>query len=215
MMHYITANTVIELICFLFAIICLKNDSSLVWRSMIVYLFITCAAELSGIYVELKHNNNQWVYNIFIIAEAGFTNLMFAYLYKQFNKGKYIVTVGVVLFVSLYTYDLVTHGFMVYSYLTYKSMSVLYVTYSLYFYYLLLKDERYISIARSAIFWWVAGALFFYFGNTMCDLFDDLLSDVKIFKNEDLTYFVFKILNIILYGCWSYSFVCRKWLTLK
>jgi hypothetical protein len=182
---------------------------------MIIYLLITLAAELSGVYVELKYHNNQWVYNIFIIAEAGFTNLMFAYLYRQFNKRKYIILAGLGLFVVLYAFDLVSHGFLVYSYLTYKSMSVLYVTYGLYFYYLLLKEESYINIRRSAIFWWVAGVLFFYFGNTMCDLFDDLLRDVKIFKNEYLTYFVFKILNIILYGCWSYSFVCRKWSTVK
>ena len=31
--------------------------------------------------------------------------------------------------------------------------------------------------------------------------------------HQHLTYFIYKTLNVILYSCWSYSFICRKWLT--
>ena len=212
MLHYITINIISELICLIFAIICLIKDTNIAWRSMIVYMAITCMTELDGLYVELKTHNNQWVYNIFLVAEAGFTTLMFASLLSKYT-GKLLIILGLAVFCILYIYELIAHGFLVYNYFTYKVMSFVFVLYSLYFFYLLLKDDDYIRLNRSSSFWWVSGALFFYFGNTACNLFDGFLGSVKIFNNESLTYFIYKVLNVLLYGCWGYSFICRKWET--
>jgi hypothetical protein len=212
MLSYLTTSTTAEIICFLFAVICLSKDDSSVWRSMIIFLFITCVAEISGVYFGRKVHDNQWVYNIFIIFETGFINLMFFLIFKKNINSKPPLTVGLALFVLLYVGNLISNGFRVYSNLTYTVMSVLYVLYSLYYYYLLLKDERYINLSRSADFWWVAGTLFFYFSTTACNLFDEKLAHVMITSTETLNHFIFKSLNIILYGCWSYSFICRKWL---
>jgi len=215
MYHYFTASTISELICFIFAAICLLKDTSVVWRCMILYLLITCIAEFAGVYVEIKSRNNQWVYNIFLLFEGGFTILMFGYIFNQFNKSKLIIISGLVLFAILYIYELLSHGFFVYNYLTYKVMSILYVLYSFYYYYLLLNDAGYVRLKYASVFWWVTGTLFFYFGNTAVNLFDKHLAEVKIFGDQYLTYFIYKVLNITLYGCWSYSFICRKLLTLK
>jgi hypothetical protein len=183
---------------------------------MILYLLVTCIAEISGIYVEREVHNNYWVYNILLLFDTGFMSLMFAYIFKQYNKSKFIVITGLALFIALYAYEFIAQGFSLfvrYNNLTYTVMSVVYVLYGLYYYYLLLKDERYINLKYSAIFWWVAGTLLFYFGGTACNLFSDQLRAIKIYQH--LSYFIFKALNIILYGFWSYSFICRKWLTKK
>jgi hypothetical protein len=183
---------------------------------MILYLFITCIAECLGLYVAKQTHNNHWVYNIFLLFEAGFSNLMFVHLFNKYiTNGKSIVISGLTVFIIAYVYELFVHGFFRYNDLTYTLLSVEIVIYSLFYYYLLHKDSRYIELKYSPEFWWVGGALFFYFANTACNIFDDKLYSVMITSNHHLSYFVFKALNIILYSCWSYSFICRKWQTKK
>jgi hypothetical protein len=214
MLSYLTANTTIELICFLFALICLIKDADLVWRVQILYLFITCVAEIYGLYVSRHTYSNAWVYNIFILFEAGFTYLMFAHLYNKYINSKPIIFIGLAVFLLFYVYSIIVYGFYIYAQLAYTIMSIQFFLYSLYYYYLLLKSEKYIDLKYSAAFWWVAGTLFFYFANTACNLFNDKLHTVMITTfHQHLTYFIYKALNIILYSCWSYSFICKKWLT--
>ena len=213
MLNYFTANTISESICFIVAAVCLFNDKSPVWRSMILFLFLSCLADFAGKGLSTNGYNNHWVYNIFILFEAGFTNLMFFHLLNKYHKGGTIIMVGLVLFIVLYAFELIQHGFSHYNNLTYTVMSVMFVLNCLYYYYLLMKDERYINPYYSAEFWWIAGALIFYFANTVCNIFFDRLYSVMITPNHHLAYFIIEALNIILYGCWSFSFICRRWLT--
>jgi len=210
MLNFFTANTISEAICLIIAIICLISDHDLTWRIMIPYLLITCVAEFLGIYIGRQ---NHWVYNLFIIFEAGFTNFIFARLLNKYTNSNFLIAVGISLFVISYFYEILIHGFFKYNNITFTIISVEFVLYSLYYYYLLLKDGDYIVLKYSPAFWWVAGTLFFYFAVTACNLFDDELYSVMVTPKHHLTYFIFKILNIILYSCWSYSFICKKWLT--
>ena len=194
-------------------LICLVKDGNFVWRSMIAYLLITCIVEILGIYIAKKVHNNNWVYNIFLLFETGFNSLMFAYLLDKYLRSKLLIISGLALFSVLYLLGLIDHGFLLYNNLTYTVMSVIYVFYSLYYYYYLIKDESYINLKHSPEFWWVAGTLFFYFSTTVCNLFDEKLEKIMITKTQNISYFIFQALNIILYGCWSYSFICRRWAT--
>jgi hypothetical protein len=139
--------------------------------------------------------------------------LMFAYLLSRYTQSKALIVMGLFSFIGLYIYDLTNHGFFVYNNLTYTVMSVIFVLYSLYYYYLLLKDDSFVNLRYSPAFWWVAGVLFFYFSTTACNLFNDKLNTIMLTPKHHLSYFIFKALNVILYGCWSYSFICRRWLT--
>lgn len=212
MLIYFTTSTVSELVCLLFAILCLLKDTSIIWRSMILYLLITCVAELFGKFIAIKTHNNQWVYNIFLLFEGGFTHLMFSNLFRKYINSKPIIICGFALFLICYIAEMSHHGFFKYNNFTYFFMSILFVLYALYYYYLLLRDNDTIILKYSAEFWWVAGTLFFYFGNTVCNLFNSQLDTLQIFPNYQLAYLIFNVLNIILYGLWSYSFICRKWL---
>lgn len=210
-LSYFTPSITAEVVCLLFALICLIRDNKIMWKCMIVYLLITCVAEISGRYFAKTYHNSQWVYNIFILFEFGFTTAMFTYLYRHYAYRRYVIVFGVVLFIVLYAAGLLSNGVLVYSNLTFTVMSVLFSLYSLFYYYLLLKDEVYTNLSLSAEFWWVAGTLFFYFGTTVCNLFNAQLDTITISPKHHLSYFIFKGLNIILYGLWSFSFVCRRW----
>ena len=217
MLRYLTANTVAELICFLIALLCLVKDNNLVWKSMIFYLFATCFAEIGGIYISGPGHltSNHWVYNIFLICEIGFTHLMYFYLLGKYINSKPVILTGLAILAILYSYETIDHSFFVYNNLTYTIMSVIFVVYGLYYYYLLLKDDNYVMLKNFPDFWWVAGTLFFYFANTACNFFGNNLRSIILWDGHHLNYYIFRVLNILLYSCWSYSFICKKWLTTK
>ncbi|RKR80331.1 hypothetical protein BDD43_0428 [Mucilaginibacter gracilis] len=218
MFQYLTANTVVELICFIAALLCLATDKSYVWRAMILYLLTTCITELMGIYISGPHKliSNHWLYNIFLLCEGGFTHLMFAHLIGKYTNSKPVIFTGLAIFIGIYIYELTNnynHHLYIYNIQTFTVMSVLFVLYSLYYYYLQLKDDSYVVLKYSPEFWWVAGTLFFYFTNTACNIFFNQLKTITLWNGYHLTHYIFRLLNIILYSCWSYSFICRKWIS--
>jgi hypothetical protein len=191
----------------------LRKDNVWRWKYFSVFLLITCIAEVTGIYLKrVHHPSNAWVYNVLMVFEIGFVNIMYLEIFRRYAKAKTVIICGVILFVLLYAYELLTHGIFQYNNLTYTVMSVIAVIYALFYYYGLMNNDDHIRISYSAEFWWVTGGLFYYFGETACDLFYDKLQAVYITPLHSLTYYIYAILNILLYGCWSYSFTCRKWL---
>ena len=156
---------------------------------------------------------NIWLYNFLLIFQGGFISYMFEYLLSKFVHIKMVIVGGLIVFTVLYIYETWSHGIFVYNEITNTVMLVLFVFYSLYYYYNLLKDDRHIRLIYSADFWWVTGLLFFYFGSTACDIFFSNIPQEKAIALGSLNSSIFKALIVILYGCWSYSFICRRWLT--
>ena len=102
MLSYLTVNTFIESICLLIAVIGLMKERDNAWRSQIFYLAATCIAEFAGIYFKIRYHNNQWVYNIFILVEAGFTFYFFNHLIQAYSQyAKYWVLCGFLIFLLL------------------------------------------------------------------------------------------------------------------
>jgi len=221
MLSYITISTTVEIICFFVALFCISQDKSIAWRSLVLFLFITCITELLGIHfrklfvADMTHvHQNVWLYNILLVIQACFISFMFNHLLKKYINSKPIIISGLALLAVSYLSDISNHGFFIYNETTNTVMLVLFVLYGLYYYYRLLKDDTYINFTYSAEFWWVAGLLLFYFGSTASDVFFNNLSPYKASSLRTLSSSIFKALNIILYSCWSYSFICRKWLTM-
>lgn len=222
MIHFLTLNTLLEFLCFFVALICLRKDADWLWRDQIWFLLITCITELAGIYVKnfyrVDGNNghpNGWVYNIYLLFQITFLSLVFNHFLKKHTKCKPIIIGGLVLMFLVFVFEVIEHGFLKYNSVTNTVMSVCLVFYSLYYYYYLLKDDAYISLLHLPSFWWVAGVLLFYFGKTACNLFYNMLSPTAENFSQQLRYisYIYYGLNFLMYGLWSYSFICRKWLT--
>ncbi len=213
---FFTSNTVSELICFLIAMVCLIKDRNRVWKYFSFYLFITCVTELGAIYLKRHRHSNGWPYNISMLFEMLFISLMFANLFNKYIKSKPIILTGFVSFAGVYIYETIGNshkimkpGFLYFNNTTNNVMSVLFVFYSLYYFYLLLRDSQYIDLRFSPQFWWVIGVLFFYFGSTAVNIYRGIdESDSK----QALCYYILNIFIILLYSCWSYAFICKKWL---
>ncbi len=209
MLQYLTFNTGTEMICFLVALFCLPGNIKQVWPVLIPYLLIICMTEFAGIYLKRLHHPNQWPYNILLIVQIVINSLMFMYLFNQYIKSKMVIIIGVLILFVLYAYEIINHGFLLFNTITYNTMSVIFIMYCFYYFYLLLNDDAYIKLKYSANFWWVSGALFFYFGSTAVNIFRGRLSPI-IIGEHNLAYYIYILLNIMLYGLWSYSFICKN-----
>ena len=211
MTPYFTVNTVAEMICLLIGIFCLAKDKTPVWRYFIFYLLLTCITEIAGIYIRIVwHRSNTPLYNVFLLAECTAISIFFYSLYRQYvNKISWLF-IWMALFVILYAAELLSHGFADFVNKTASLEAVTFVLASFYFYYLILKDEKYVVLHTYAPFWWVNGTLIFYFGSTATNIFYDYLVHDKIsYFPYSIRYVTFTILNVLLYCCWSYAFICR------
>ncbi|WP_419700292.1 hypothetical protein [Mucilaginibacter sp. NFX135] len=215
MLKYLTINTGSELICLLVALVCVTRARQAHWRSMTAYMLLVCIAELAGIYVEYSipgtYTRNEWIYNLLLIAQAGLINWMFNQLLKAYLPMSWIITSAGVLLLVLYGYEILDHGIAYYNQLTNTVMLVFISLFSLLYYYFLIRDTRYVSLARHADFWWVTGIFFFYFGTTACNVFYHQLAPGANNMIKHLTYYIYNAFIFVLYGCWSYSFICKKW----
>lgn len=211
-MKLVTFNTAIELICFLAALVFLLKDKSAAWRLFIVYLFFTFLVETTGLYMRKHGISNMELYNGFLLVECSFISYFFFNLYKVYQyKLKWLVG-WLVAFLAMYLTELAYYDFDFdnFTSVTATIMSVFFVLVCLYYYYRKLEDESYEPLVSSASFWWVSGALFFYFGSTACNLFFDYLSTHEPgHYDRSVRYLIFNILNVIMYSFWTFSFICR------
>lgn len=208
---YLTINTISVFCCFVIAALFLFKDKSSYWQLLIAYLLITCLIEIAGIHIrKIWHRPNYPVYNALTLIDGFVISTFFYYLYTSYVNIKRWIRAWLILFIGIFIGEMVSGQFGKFVYITTSVMSVAFVLAALYYYYLMLKDEKARQLWQDASFWWVNGALFYYFGSTACNLFFDYLAQVptQVFSLS-VRYIVFSILNIILYSCWSYSFLCR------
>lgn len=214
MLSYFTLGTIPEFICLGIAVISLHKDNAIAWRRNILYLILVVLIELSGIYLKTLGEKNSWVYNILVFFEISFFSLMFQNVLSKYTNSRLIILLGLGLLLGFYCYELFSHGYDKRHHLTIIILGVVMIVYSLLYFYYLLKDEHYVNLTTSAEFWWVSAVLIYYFGVTTCNIFYPVLSKFLVKPNEVFSY-TFKVLNILLYSLWSYSFICRRWLTTK
>jgi hypothetical protein len=211
MTAYITVNTLSEFFCLVISILCLYRDKDKVWKGFILFLLLTCLVETAGIYIrnELLRPNFM-LYNIFLVIECVVLNYFFYHLVKA-DLLKKLLTGWLAIFLIFYFTELYVKHFNAYVSTSSTIMSVELILASIYYYYRLLKEEKFRQLSKDASFWWVNGAICFYFAGIACNLFFKyLLQDAaapSVYYSA--RYIVFSILNVILYSCWSYSFICR------
>ncbi len=204
---FLSYNILTEIICLMFAIIALRHDRS-IWKTMIVFLAVVATTEVVGRQISHARMSNHWLYNIYLLLEAGFVGYMF---YHLFPKRKGLVYSGLVIFLVSYSIEGYTSGFGHFFDVTNLISSTIFIILSLYYYYLLLNQSKFYNLLQYAPFWWVTGVLFFYFGGTVCNIFFSYLIQLTTAEIRiPLRYYIFNILNLVLYSCWSYAFVCRS-----
>lgn len=203
-----TSSSYAELLCLGFAIYFLSKDKNPFWRITIWYLVIVMVTEIAGRYCAITYRTNLFAYNIYTLFEVSYVTYGFYTFTKQYADIKkwIIATYGAIILIYI-TFTAI-YGIHVYNAFTISIMSVVFVIYGLLYFYLLLKDEDYIDLKFHAAFWWVGGALIFYFGSTLANFFDDIIQQ-KFLGKYNTRAIIYTTLNFFLYGLWAYSFICR------
>jgi len=171
---------------------------------------------MTGIYVvkEGLLKSNSLVYNFLFLFEIAFFSLMFHTLLNPYFNSKPLIYLGLAVLIISYSTELLTNGICKRTHVSLIIQGVLFVLYSLLYFYALIKDERHIDLKYSAEFWWVAAVLICYFATTVLNVFYKQLARILDQPME-----AFRLIrsgaNILLYTLWAYSFICRKWLTTR
>jgi len=162
----------------------------------------------------IPSNSSAWMYNILLLLQMGAFSFMFYNLIGKYLAGRLLIVTGISILILIYAYELFTNvaGIFNYNSTTYSAMSVVFIIYSLYYYYTLLRGEEYAELKFLPEFWWVTGTLFFFFGTTAVNLFYTYLLNSYPGNKLYLVY-ISDVLIVILYGCWSYAFICKRWTT--
>ena len=212
MLPYITVNTFMEWSCFLAGVVCLRKDKDLVWKLFPIYLLLVCIVETTGIYLRLCHHvSNAFLYNYYLPAECICISIFLFHLLRPSGLKRLFLLLWLGIFIVLYMVESVHNNFAQYSSQVVVLMSVVFVLASLYYYYLVLKSDRYIRLGSYPPFWWVNGVLIFYFGGVVNYIFFNYLLHTPAVNSIQfsLRYIIFKVLNVLLYGSWIYAFICR------
>lgn len=214
MLKYLSINNLAEISCFVISLFSLHKEKNFNWKAFQLFILMTCIIEITGITIRVQNisASNQWLYNIYLVFEMAFNSAMFSLFINKYIKSKPYILLGLTIFFITYIFEIIHHGIFIFNNTSSTTSSIIFVLFSLFYFYLLINDPLYHSLKSYAPFWWVAGVLFYYFGSTICNLFFEELLLIKVIGHH-LRYYIFNLLNIILYSCWSYSFICRYYQT--
>lgn len=210
MSKLLTINTFVEISCFLISLYFLRKENNINWKAFQLFILIICIIEITGIAIRKQsfYASNQWLYNLYLIFEIAFNSAMFSLFINRYVRSKPYILLGLTIFFITYIFEIIDHSIFIFNNTSSTISSIIFVLFSLFYFYLLINDPRHYSLKSYAPFWWVTGTLLYYFGSTIANLFFEELLSLKV-NNHHLRYYIFNLLNIILYSCWSYSFICR------
>lgn len=205
-MRSIPIAPILETLCFAIAISLLRSRRAGIWRLFIPYLALIALGDWAGWLMMKRRISNLWLYNISTLLEASFTVILFGWLFSHNRIGRRLTNIGFVAFLCSFCYELVYKGIV--SYVTYAQI-VLYIwiiILSLAYYHHLLKNEEYVILSAYPEFWFVTGTFLFAMGCIASNLFFNYF---HLIQNKALYPTILNGLCFILYGCWSYAFICK------
>jgi hypothetical protein len=202
---------VITLLCFLVSLFCLRPGKAGWWRLFVYFMALTAAVEVTGyvLYVVVKQQDNQWLFNLYLPLEISFFFYVLYRLCRNYFR-PFIWLMGAwIIFMIIYLVESIGGAFEKYSFYANLFASVFIVAMAFIFYYSLMKQESHVELVKFPAFWIISGLFIFYLGNIGCTIFSKQL--IAIYKKSGLPlrYIIFLMINFILYAFWSYAFLCR------
>ncbi len=202
-------SQVSELICLFFAFRFLSGKKNDYWGSFIWFMSFTVIVEITAYIMLAKGLNNHWLYNLYLPVEILFKLYLLYKICSSYFKVLHWMLPFLLLFLGMYIYESTTSHFAKYSFMSNAIISVCILLVCCFYFYHFLKKEEYVNIYEHGPFWVVTALFFFYLGGTACNLFFYYLADIFVQTKFPIRYIIFAFLNIIFYGCWSYSFLCN------
>lgn len=200
-----------ELLSFLLSLAAFNKLRKTPFVFFIPFLFLTILAEVAGSYVgnTLKLNNH-WVYNIFTPIEFVFYSFLFSQYLATFWLKKIVQVFIPFYIIAVLINQIFVQGFFTFHSYTFVIGSMFMVIFVSFGFFDLLKYLNEIPLYKKPFFWFCVGIFFFYLGGTILNVYFDYLRKIN---ENDFKFFYKTInnsLNVILYLCFSASFLCTK-----
>jgi len=208
--NILDAHIVIEGCCLLTALICLRRVKGW-WGWFRAYMVAVVVIELAGAYLwDGLQLSTYPLYNFgYLPLYFCFSSFLLYRLCRPLFKIQPWISIITVLIFASYLVENMVNRFNALSVKTFLLANISYIVICCCYFYYLLKDEAFVDIKRHPPFWIIAGLLFFCFGSTANYLFYDILKEVYLKHNILLRYYLMILVNFLLYGCWSYAFLCK------
>ncbi|MFC4261371.1 hypothetical protein ACFOWM_00650 [Ferruginibacter yonginensis] len=209
-MYYII-NPLIEFIAAVIAVFFLSNKRVGWFAIFPVFLMLVVFFEIMGnvIFFYWHQTNNYWWYNAYLPIQFSFISWVIYKICKPYFNSKPFVLLGLATFISFYLFESIQSHFVGYSNTTKTIFSIWVILMCFIFYYKFLQKEENLSLSSHPEFWIMTGIFFFYFVSTAANLFFEYLASYNKNQIRPVRYTIFLILNIILYGSFSYAFICK------
>lgn len=202
---------IVEFICFVFSLLYLAKEKTGLYSYFKWILLLTVIVETVAylMIVLLHQKTNHWFHNLYIPIDACITCYILHTLNKKYFNTKPLIIIGLSIFFILFFYESIVSNFKAFSSLSKGFVSVFFAVLCCLYYYYLLKQDEYINLAKHPPFWIITGCFFFYFGRTACNFFYNYLVTINQKTGNPIRYFIFIVLNFILYSSWGYAFICK------
>jgi len=212
MLWFYTSIVDIVFVCFVCSVFFLKQKNAGWYRHFIWFLGLSFLVELAGyLCFFIYHTKNHFIFKFFMPVEAIFSFWAMAHIFKNLIRNTallfWVVTGS---FIACYTIEVLSIQFTEYSSISSDVLSFAVIILCLLYYYLFLKQETYTNLWQHADFWVLTGFFLFYFVITASNYFFKHVSGINQKSIIPLRFSILIVINLILYGCWTYAFLCRK-----
>jgi len=192
-----------QILAFIAAILLWNKYKNTPQRGFLGFLAFVVFTELVAVnYVSIFGVKNSPVYNLFTVISGGFYLYWF---YKILSYKKLVLSFCVIFFASIITAVFIENFFTQLWRIPLTSITVLVLICATLFFSELLNSNKVITFKSNQQFWIVTGILIFYLGFLPLQL---LLPYIRIRGTDYL--FAIMLLNIIMYGFFTMSFLCLR-----
>lgn len=195
-----------ETLCLLCGTLLVGKEIEKHWHWFIIYMLLVSIGDWLGWWMSGVGLQNQLLYNIITVLEAVFMAYFFSSIFPSKKTGRYMAFIGFACFSLLFVSELINNGIHKYASDSQIFLCVWLILVALGYFYFLMKDDNYVPLHTHPEFWFVTGVLLFYMGSIGTNLFFTYFYQINIVNFRTI---IFTFLNIILYGCWSYAFICK------
>ncbi|WP_147677484.1 hypothetical protein [Algibacter pacificus] len=192
-----------QALAFIVAVLLWHKYKNTPQRGFLGFLAFVVFTEVAAVVcVSMCHIKSYWVYNMFTVISGSFYLYWF---YQILSYKKLILAFGLLFFISIVLALFQERFFLGLWRIPLTTITVLVLICSTLYFSELLNSSRVITFKTEQQFWLVTGLLIFYLGFLPLQL---LMPYIKI-KGADYL-FAIMLLNIIMYGFFTISFLCLR-----
>jgi len=179
-------------------------------RLFLYFLLITLATDIgAGLYSQYFQKSNHFIINMYLPVNFCFYLLLFILTFEK-RSYKNLVWMLLALFLVFYFSDILfLEGFYTFNIYSFCVGSILIVLCCLLYFTVLFTSEKVINYFASPPFWIATGLIFFYVGNLVQISLMNYIINNQLDPGGRIYELISIILNVILYGCITISFICN------